>query len=212
DVLARAAVPAGWRNGVVLRVARADGAAGVGRASVSVDYSGFAGAFGADYASRLRLVALPQCALSTAESGSCRAVPLPSSNDTRTSRVSADVTLAAGSPTMLAVTAGDSGKSGTFGATSLSPSSTWSAGDNSGNFSWQYPITTPPALGGPSPNLALSYSSSSVDGRNETTNNQPGWVGEGFDFWPGYLERSYKPCADDEGSGANNTTDTGDLC
>jgi RHS repeat-associated protein len=211
DVLGRGSVPAGWRNGVVLRVARVDGGATAGRASVSVDYSRFAGAFGGDYASRLRLVALPECALSAVEAARCGATPLVSSNDLATKRVTADVTVAGAGGTVVALTAGASGSSGNFTATSLRPSSSWSAGGNSGDFSWQYPMATPPGLGGPEPTVALSYSSQSVDGRNETTNNQPGWIGEGFDFWPGYIERSYKPCADDK-SGGNNSTDTGDLC
>jgi len=63
---------------------------------------------------------------------------------------------------------------------------------SSGDFSWSYPIQTPPSLGGPAPQLALSYSSGSVDGRTTATNNQPSWAGEGFDFAPGgYIERRY---------------------
>jgi RHS repeat-associated protein len=213
SVLDRASVPEGWRNGVVLRLSRADSGAVPAPASVSVDYSGFAAAFGADYANRLRLVALPACALSTPEPANCPAQPLPSSNDASTRRVTADVTLAAaGGSTMVALAAGPSGSSGTFAASSLSPSSNWSAGGNSGDFAWSYPIAVPPSLNGPSPDIALSYSSASVDGRNATTNNQPEWVGEGFNYWPGSIERSYQTCSDDEGNGANNTKDTGDMC
>jgi RHS repeat-associated protein len=51
----------------------------------------------------------------------------------------------------------------------------------------------------------LAYSSAAVDGRSQATNNQPSWVGEGFDWWPGYIERRYKPCADDGHQ-------SGDLC
>jgi RHS repeat-associated protein len=211
DVLDRASVPAGWRNGVLLRLSRADGVAAAGNATVSVDYSGFADAFGADYANRLRLMALPECALSTVEIAGCGGTALASTNDSRAKMVSAQVPLAGSGTTVVALTAGASGSSGTFAASSLSPASSWSAGGNSGDFSWQYPIDVPPSLGGPAPQVALSYSSSSVDGRNETTNNQPSWVGEGFDFWPGYIERSYKPCSDDR-TGGNNTQDTGDEC
>jgi RHS repeat-associated protein len=60
-------------------------------------------------------------------------------------------------------------------------------------------------LGGPEPAPALVYSSAAVDGRSQASNNQPSWVGEGFDWWPGYIERRYKPCASDG-------TATGDLC
>src|SRR5262249_39797275 len=160
---------------------------------LSVDYSSFAGAYGGDYAGRLRLVALPECALSTVESAGCQAGPLASTNDTATNRGSADVTLAASRTTLVALAARAPSSSGTCAATSLSPSASWSVEGTSGDFSWQYPMQSPPALGGPEPELSLAYSSSSVDGRNATTNNQPGWVGEGFEYAPGFIERSYKP-------------------
>ena len=45
--------------------------------------------------------------------------------------------------------------------------------------------------------MSIDYSSSSVDGRSEVTNNQPSWLGEGFDYWPGYIERQYVSCSED---------------
>src|SRR5262249_32287800 len=60
--------------------------------------------------------------------------------------------------------------------------------------------------------IELGYSSASVDGRTVSTNNQASWTGEGFDWQPGSIERRYVGCADDMGSGANNTEKTGDLC
>ena len=49
-----------------MRVARADGAADRRhRRTSSVDYRSFATAYGADWATRLRLVSLPACALTT---------------------------------------------------------------------------------------------------------------------------------------------------
>ncbi|MBN1173405.1 MAG: hypothetical protein JXA67_14635, partial [Micromonosporaceae bacterium] len=45
-----------------------------------------------------------------------------------------------------------------------------------------------------------------MDGRTSTTNNQGSWLGEGFGYEPGYIERQYKPCQDD---GHDNS---GDLC
>ena len=66
-------------------------------------------------------------------------------------------------------------------------------------------------LGGPAPQIGLGYSSGSVDGRMASTNNQTSWVGEGWDYWPGFIERRYKPCVDDMADG-NNTVKTGDLC
>ncbi|MEV0133324.1 RHS repeat-associated core domain-containing protein [Dactylosporangium sp. NPDC050688] len=207
----RAAVPAALRDGVVFDVARADGESAAGDAAITVDYGGFATAYGGDWASRLRLVELPACALTTPGEAACRAVPVASHNDLAQQQVTADVTVH-GASTLMALTAGASGNAGDFKATSLQASSTWTAGGNSGGFSWNYPLAVPPSLGGPVPQVALSYSSAAVDGRSEVTNNQPSWVGEGFDWWPGYVERRYKPCADDKGNGANNTTDTGDMC
>src|SRR5690606_21330772 len=61
------------------------------------------------------------------------------------------------------------------------------------------------------PEVKLEYSSQSVDGRTSNTNNQPSWAGEGFDLWPGYIERRYKPCADD-GAPKSNGIDPGDQC
>ncbi|GAA4635358.1 RHS repeat-associated core domain-containing protein [Actinoallomurus vinaceus] len=55
----------------------------------------------------------------------------------------------------------------------------------------------PPSLGGPVPQITLGYSSSAVDGQTASTNNQPSWIGTGFDFWPGYIERRYRSCGDD---------------
>ena len=45
--------------------------------------------------------------------------------------------------------------------------------------------------------MSLSYSSASVDGRTSANNSQASWVGDGWDYNPGFIERSYKSCADD---------------
>ncbi|NMO50688.1 RHS repeat protein [Actinoplanes sp. TBRC 11911] len=110
------------------------------------------------------------------------------------------------------MTSGPSGDAGDFTATPLKASSTWSGGDQSGEFSWSYPMRVPPAQGGPEPDVALNYSSTSVDGEMAASNNQPGWVGEGFSYQPGSIERNFKSCSDDVGGTATNTKKTGDLC
>jgi hypothetical protein len=51
--------------------------------------------------------------------------------------------------------------------------------------------------GGLRPSIGLGYNSQSIDGQTATTNNQGSWVGQGFSYEPGYIERRYKPCADD---------------
>ncbi|MFI7609498.1 RHS repeat domain-containing protein [Micromonospora sp. NPDC049366] len=223
DLLDRAKAPAGLQDKVLVRVARADAGATPIKTAVSIDYAGFATAYGGDWANRLRLVKLPECALTTPEAPGCQGVALASRNDTASRRVTAEITIPSASAdkftstarttTLLAVAAGPSGNSGDYSATPLQASSTWSAGGNSGAFSWTYPLRSPPALGGPAPQMSLAYSSASMDGRGETTNNQPSWIGEGFEYWPGFIERRYAPCSDDrENSGANNTEDSGDLC
>ncbi|MFF4241692.1 hypothetical protein ACFYYL_38010, partial [Actinomadura geliboluensis] len=115
--------------------------------------------------------------------------------------------------TVLAAVAGASSDKGDYTATSLSPSSSWQISPQSGDFNWSYPLRTPPVPGGLQPQLALGYSSSSIDGRTSNTSSQPSWVGDGFDLWPGYIQRSYKSCKDD-GVAKNPTHGTypGDQC
>lgn len=168
------------------------------RLAVEIDYSGFRYAYGGDWGSRLRLVQLPACAATTPDLPQCQTrTPLPTRNDVKTGRLAADVDLAAGGATTLAAEAAPSGSAGTYTATSLSPSATWNVSNQSGAFSWSYPLRLPPTPGGPTPNIGFAYSSSAIDGRTVATNNQASWVGEGFDYWPGFIERRYKECADD---------------
>ncbi|MFL6140680.1 MAG: RHS repeat-associated core domain-containing protein [Labedaea sp.] len=201
-----AAAAAGVR-GLLLRVDRADGVTTAGRTRVSVDYSAFRDAYGADWAVRLRLVDM--C---TVDSPKCTPKSLSSANNLAAATVSADVDApGAGQSALLGVLAGPSGASGDYAATSLQPSATWTAGGSSGDFTWSYPMRMPPAIGGAAPQVSLAYSAQSVDGRMAASNNQPSWVGEGFDYSPGFIERKYKPCAEDM-TGGNNSTKTGDQC
>ncbi|MFI7545222.1 polymorphic toxin-type HINT domain-containing protein [Actinoplanes sp. NPDC049599] len=199
-VVDRAKVPQRWRAGVVARVS--------GAAELTVDYAKFQHAYGGNWSSRLRMWSLPECALTTPDKESCVATPLPSKNDAAKKTVTASTA----ATSLVAVAAASAGDSGDFGATSLSPSSTWSAGGSTGDFNWSYPIKVPVAMGGPQPEVGLSYSSASVDGRSSATNNQPSWIGEGFDYSPGFIERRYVPCSEDEKGGDNNPEYTGDLC
>ena len=220
-VLDRTATEKAGVRGVLLRVGRADRKSTTAAVDLTVDYSGFRTAYGGDWASRLRLLAMPACALTTPQRVACAGTPLPSRNDPKAGTVTATVglpgdaatTSTAQASTLVAVAAATSGEAGSFAATSLQPSSTWSAGGSSGDFSWSYPMRVPPAAGAPVPALSLSYSAQSVDGRQAASNNQPSWVGEGFDSSVGgFIERRYEQCQDDMGNGANNTTKTGDMC
>lgn len=180
-----------------------------GPAAVTVDYAPFATAYGGSYGSRLRLVKLPQCALTTPDLPACRtATPVAGRNDAESR------TLTAGLPAgtaVLAAVAAPASAAGDYRATPLAPAATWNSSGNSGDFTWSYPLRVPPVPGGLTPQLAIGYSAASVDGRTSATNNQPSWVGEGFDLWPGFIERSYKPCADD-GAPKSNGVDPGDQC
>ncbi|WP_435796847.1 RHS repeat domain-containing protein [Streptomyces flaveolus] len=197
-----------------------------GPAQVSVDYSSFASMVGGGWAGRLRLVTLPACALTTPDKAECRrATALASRNDTRTRTVSAQAPLpapgtgpkaqlgsAAQAPTVLAVTALAAGSgaspsgTGDYSATELSAASSWEAGGSSGAFTWSHDFPLPPAATDPTPTLALSYDSGSVDGRTATTNNQGTAVGEGFTLTDSYVERAYGSCDED------GHTDVFDRC
>ncbi|MEV8638405.1 RHS repeat-associated core domain-containing protein [Streptosporangium sp. NPDC051023] len=182
-----------------------------GTLSVKVGYAAVRGAFGGDWASRMSLVTLPECALTSPGLPQCRTrTPLTTANDTSAATLTADV--AASGVAVLAAVAGPKGANGAYTATSLAPSGTWSGGGNSGGFGYTYGIEVPQVPGELAPPVELNYSSSGVDGRVASTNNQPSWLGEGWEYEPGYIERSYQGCADDQGNGANNTTKTGDLC
>jgi RHS repeat-associated protein len=112
---------------------------------------------------------------------------------------------------VLAAAAGPSGPTGNFNASSLSPDGSWSGGGDDGSFTWSYPITVPPvAAGSVAPSIALSYDSASVDGETGTTNNQSSWIGQGWDYDPGYIERTYQTCSDD--TSLPKADQTGDEC
>ncbi|WP_369146611.1 RHS repeat-associated core domain-containing protein [Streptomyces sp. R44] len=89
------------------------------------------------------------------------------------------------------------GPGGSFKATPLASSGTWSAGGSSGAFTWSYPMAMPPAPAGPAPNVTLSYNSQTVDGKTAVSSPQASWIGEGWDYSPGFIERRYRTCKDD---------------
>ncbi|MFF4290984.1 polymorphic toxin-type HINT domain-containing protein [Streptomyces sp. NPDC001633] len=205
-------------DGVLFTLQPADGstvAAGQqpGSLRVGVDYSTFAGAFGGNYASRLRLVELPACAATTPDKAECRTTkPLMGNNNTEKHTLTASsVPLLANGPTVLAAVGDDKSVKGDYKATSLSPSATWDTNLNTGDFTWSYDMPVPEVPGGLKPSVGLSYSSGAIDGRTGNSNNQGSWVGDGFELWPGYIERRYKPCSDDGVKHADGNK-PGDLC
>ncbi|MBP2585807.1 RHS repeat-associated protein [Streptomyces sp. PvR006] len=198
------------------------------RVKVGLDLAGLQAATGGEFASRGRLVTLPGCALTTPNVASCQVrTPLTTRYDEATKRLVADVALptaaapapspakAASSsrlvaspaaPMLLAAETDSSGPGGTYEATALDSSQSWASGGSSGALTYNHPIQVPPALGGTAPEVGLSYDSSSVDGKTSVTNAQASWIGDGWDFNPGYIERVYKPC-DKAG-----IPDSGDAC
>lgn len=181
------------KDQLTFQVRRTDGKSAKGTVRVAVDYSAFRDSFGGDWASRLQVNGAQN-----------------QRNDTKAGKLYADVPVNAASSSFT-VAAAPSGSAGTYKATSLSSSGSWQVATASGGFSWGYNFAMPKVPGGLEPDLAASYSSQSVDGRTVATNNQTSWIGEGWDLGGGFIERSYKPCADDL-DGNNGKTKTGDLC
>ncbi|HSA50205.1 MAG TPA: hypothetical protein VLH10_08855, partial [Yinghuangia sp.] len=292
-------------QGLLVSVTPRDASA-QGRVVVGVDYSGIAGAFGGDWASRVRLVALPACALTTPDKPECRTqTPVATTrNDTAAGQVFAEIDLPAtpakpapvvlapsapapapapatapttaatnttestpdatpgktptpapssttpttaatsstspaepandpatppatdapaveaaptptavasaesfsGSAVVLAATAAASGPEGDYTATPLNPTGEWATSGGTGSFTWNHPVTVPPALGGTAPSIALGYNSAAVDGRTSTRNPQSSWLGDGWDYQPGYIERGYQSCK------ADGKDNTGEVC
>ncbi len=198
------------------------------RVKVGLDLAELQAATGGEFASRGRLVTLPGCALTTPDVPSCQVrTPLTTRYDRATKRLIADVALptaaapapapaktaassgllaAPTAPMLIAAETDSSGPGGTYEATALGSSQSWASGGSSGALTYDQSIQVPPALGGTAPEVALSYNSSSVDGKTSVTNAQASWIGDGWDYNPGYIERAYKPC-DKAG-----IPDSGDAC
>ncbi|MFE0463092.1 RHS repeat domain-containing protein [Kitasatospora sp. NPDC058965] len=205
-------------DGLMVGLDRADGSGAPGRVQVSVDYSAITQAYGGGWASRLHLVQLPACARTTPQLAQCQAwTPLVTSNDPVTHRLTASVALPASAPgtggaramstmavpmaasasgTTVAAVAGTGGSQGDYTATSLSASGAWSQ-SGSGGFSYNYPIPLPTSLGGTTPSVALAYDSQAIDGETSARNSQSSWIGDGWSYSPGFIERQYKSCAND---------------
>lgn len=209
-VVDRATAKAAGVDGVMFTVERADGRGSPATVALDVDYSGFAGMVGGDFALRLGLVEYPGCVLTTPGMEGCsRHRPVPGAENVASARVVSVDRLpvagdtvrepaAAGGVRVFAVAAGTSSVAGNYSASPLSPTGSWASGMQGGDFTYTYPIRVPPATGGPAPDLKLSYSSGSVDGRSTRENSQASWVGMGWQFDVGFIERQHRPCTDDD--------------
>ncbi|WP_433573938.1 RHS repeat domain-containing protein [Streptomyces sp. CA-251247] len=205
-------------RGVVLTVT---GPTTGGQAALSINYASFASAYGGDWAGRLQVVRLPDCALTSPAAAKCRTrTPAEFTNQRKKQNLTTELDFATSPSTaarstpsrataqtmVLALAAGTKSGSGDYKATPLASSSTWEAGSSSGTFTWSYPLRVPPSAAGPKPDLTISYDSGSVDGRTASTNNQSTVIGEGFDLTSSYVERKYGSCDDD------GQTDKFDQC
>ncbi|MFE7638265.1 RHS repeat-associated core domain-containing protein [Kitasatospora sp. NPDC057518] len=205
-------------NGALVGVTDTGAGAGAGRVEVGIDIQAWAKNAGANWASRARILQLPGCALTTPGAAGCTTrTPVASHRDDSTGRLVAEVDVpqpttsvaaksfasgafaspAAASPTVaLAVEADVKGNSGDFTASPITPSASWQAGANAGNFTYGYTAELPSALAGPAPDVSFGYDSSAVDGKTASTNAQPSWIGEGWEWRPGSIVRGYKGCKD----------------
>ena len=108
---------------------------------------------------------------------------------------------------MLAAVSTPAGAAGSYAATSLNAEGTWSV--NNGDFSYNYPISVPPSLGGSAPDVTLAYDTESIDGQTSAQNPQGSQIGDGWTYSPGFIEQSYEPCSQDS---AATAAEAGDEC
>ena len=206
---------------------------GRGQVQFTLDDAAFAQAYGGNYASRLHLVELPACALTDPQNAACRAqTQLAPIGSITADSLTAQVTLGQAVPTtaksaaaashaatsemVLAATSSSSpadggAPAGQYGATSLKPAGSWSAGGSTGSFDYSYPITLPPAPSSLVPTVGLSYDSGSVDGQTAATQAQADWVGDGWSTPENFIEQSFVSCSDSP-EGVASPQSTADEC
>ncbi|TQJ75412.1 ricin-type beta-trefoil lectin domain protein [Streptomyces sp. SLBN-31] len=179
------------------------------KVSVVVDYSSVAKAYGGGYGSRLTLARLPACALTTPQRAECRTrTPLKSVNRATANQLTATTT----ADSAIAVTSGSRGSQGDYSATSLTPEGSWQA-TGTGAYTYSYPIDMPAGVGDTGPSVALSYDSQSVDGETSARNSQASWIGDGWSYQPGFVQRQYRSCGSLlDSDGKKVVKGSGDQC
>ncbi|MFD4501540.1 ricin-type beta-trefoil lectin domain protein [Streptomyces sp. NPDC058457] len=224
-------------DGMLLAFTRADAKSGGGRVRVVIDYSSLAKAYGGGFGSRLRLFQVPGCAMTTPQLKQCGTrTPITFTNRATADQLTATLALGSSSAaasrtasgttepmamsantttantTTVEVTSGSSGSQGNYAATSLNPSGSWQT-SGTGAFTYSYPIDVPSAVGGNAPSVALSYDSQSEDGETSARNSQASWIGDGWDYQPGFVERTYRSCGTLlDSSGKKILKGSGDQC
>ncbi|MEU2334794.1 ricin-type beta-trefoil lectin domain protein [Streptomyces sp. NPDC013172] len=224
-------------DGMLLAFTRADAKSGSGRVRVVIDYASLAKAFGGGFGSRLRLFQVPACAMTTPQLKQCGTrTPITFTNRAAADQLTATLTLgsattaashaasgtaapttmsantATADSTTVEVTSGNSGSQGSYAATSLNPAGSWQT-SGTGAFTYSYPIDVPSAVGGNAPSVALSYDSQSEDGETSARNSQASWIGDGWNYQPGFVERTYRSCGTLlDSSGKKILKGSGDQC
>ncbi|WP_159045098.1 RHS repeat domain-containing protein [Streptomyces sp. NRRL F-5122] len=135
-------------------------------------------------------------------------------------RTAAEPTSAASSATtgaqmmVLAATASGTtqgGAAGSYEATTLAPSNSWTGGSSSGDFTYSYPIAPATSSGSLQPSVGLAYDSGSVDGQTSSTQAQSSWAGDGWSTPDSYIEQNYTACSDNP-EGSPSPVSSGDRC
>ncbi|MFJ8104610.1 polymorphic toxin-type HINT domain-containing protein [Streptomyces sp. NPDC096132] len=112
-----------------------------------------------------------------------------------------------GAETMVLAATADSttegGGAGSYDATALAPSGSWTGGSSSGSFTYSYPIAPTSSSGSLNPSVGLAYDSGSVDGQTSSTQAQASWVGDGWATPDSYVEQSFTSCSDNPGGSAS---------
>lgn len=216
-------------NGMLIALTPARPDITTGKVRLVIDYGKLAKAYGGGYGSRLQLIRMPKCALTTPERAECRTrTAIPFTNRATADQLTATVSLAAPAVTgpasqsamltqategtAIAVTSGSGGSQGDYSATSLNPSGSWQA-SGTGAFTYSYPINAPAGLGGNAPSVGLAYDSQAVDGETSARNSQSSWVGDGWSYDPGFVERTYRSCGTlRDSNGDRILKGSGDSC
>ncbi|MFH9554553.1 RHS repeat-associated core domain-containing protein [Streptomyces sp. NPDC017435] len=130
------------------------------------------------------------------------------------SATKASVATGGAEPMVLAATATSSsqgGAAGSYDATSLAPSGSWSGGSSTGSFTYSYPIAPATSSGSLKPSVGLAYDSGSVDGQTSSTQAQASWAGDGWATPDSYIEQSFTSCSDSPEGSASPVSST-DNC
>jgi len=196
-------------SGLVLDLKRTDGETNGGAVALRIPDSSVRQLYGADYASRIRWLQFTE----NAKGKLSRGTKVFASYD-GTSKSTILTPTVSGERTLVAATSsgGSSSGTGNYAASPLATSGLWDVSSQTGDFTWSYPMRTPPAAAGPAPELSLDYDAQSVDGKTGSTNNQTSAVGEGWSLsGGGFIERSFVACSHDDGT-SGPVLASGDEC